>query len=103
MILYVWSRRNPHERLRLYGLFTVGAGYLSYILLGISVALGGSVLVDLVGIFVGHLYFYLEDIIPNVFNVRILKTPSIIYSLFPNERVENDDDEEDAEEFRIVN
>jgi Derlin-2/3 len=75
MILYIWSRRNPHERLRLFGLFTIGAGYLSYVLLGLSILVGGSIIVDLLGILVGHIYFFLTDIIPEEYDIQILKTP----------------------------
>jgi Derlin-2/3 len=78
MVLYVWSRRNPHERLRLYGMFTVGAGYLAYILLALSVMMGGNPIVDIVGILVGHFYFFLMDIIPKEFEVKVLWTPKLL-------------------------
>jgi Derlin-2/3 len=77
MLLYVWSRRNPHEQLRLYGLFTVGAGYLSYILLLLGLMMGVNPTVDLVGIFVGHLYFFLKHVIVAEYGPQfdLLKTP----------------------------
>jgi Derlin-2/3 len=96
MVLYIWSRRNPQERLRLYGMFTVGAGYLAYILLGLSMALGGNPVVDILGIFVGHIYYFLSDLIPLEYNVNILKTPFFITMLFPNESQQN-------ENFEFVN
>jgi hypothetical protein len=36
------------------------------VLLGFSTLLGASPIVDLIGIFVGHVYFYLEDIMPKI-------------------------------------
>jgi Derlin-2/3 len=90
MLVYVWSRRNPHEQLRLYGLFTVGAGYISYILLGLQWMMGGSPIVDLMGIFVGHCYVFLKDVLPAEYeNINILKTPHIFTYLFPSEHQEN--------------
>lgn len=98
MVLYIWSRRNPNERLRLYGMFTIGAGYLAYILLGISLLLGGSIKVDLVGIAVGHLYYFLEDIAPEEFGVRLLKTPRIIQAMFPSDNVQDFESDEDEQQ-----
>eukprot|EP01080_Neovahlkampfia_damariscottae_P010606 gene10606-3124_t len=91
MVLYIWSRRNPHERLRLYGMFTVGAGYLAYILLGLSMAMGGNPFVDILGIAVGHVYYFFSDLIPLEFNVNLLKTPFFITMLFPNESQNQDE------------
>lgn len=95
MILYVWGRLNPHQQLRIYGLFTVGASYLALILLCISFALGGSALVDAAGIAVGHLYFYLAHVLPSVRDIHVLKTPRFLKLLFHDENlfefVEQDD------------
>lgn len=35
-------------------------------LLGLSVLLGNSPTIDLMGIFVGHTYYFLEDVYPNM-------------------------------------
>ena len=35
-------------------------------LLAFSVLLGASPVVDLLGIFVGHVYYYLQDIVPRM-------------------------------------
>ncbi|KAL9643417.1 hypothetical protein ABK040_010032 [Willaertia magna] len=92
MLLYIWSRKNPHEQFRIYGLFTVGAGYLAWVLLGIGLLMGMSPVVDIVGIFVGHVYFFLKDVIPGEFQgVDPLATPKFISFLFPNDNnIEND-------------
>jgi len=63
MMLYVWSRCNPHERLRLYGLFTIGAGYLSYVLLVLGMLMGMNPLNDLIGILVGHMYYFVNHVL----------------------------------------
>lgn len=48
-----------------------------------SVLLGNSVLVDILGIAIGHLYFFLEDVFPNQpGGRRLLATPRILYRNF---------------------
>ena len=103
MILYVWSRRNKHERLRLFGLFTIGASYLAYVMLGISMLFGGNIQVDLIGIFVGHIYFYFKDVIFPQFNVDILKTPYILTLLFPNDQIHHDEEDSNSEDELFEN
>jgi len=49
MLVYVWSRRNPYVRMNFFGLFTFQAPYLPWVLLGFSLLLGNSVIVDLMG------------------------------------------------------
>jgi len=85
LLLYIWSRRNPLERLRLYGLFTIGAAYLPYIFLALTFMLGGNPIVDIVGILVGHLYYFFADIVPYEFGFNLLQTPFFIKWIFPNE------------------
>lgn len=78
--VYLWSRRNPWARMALFGLFELSAPFLPWALLGVSVMLGSNGIVDLVGIAVGHLYFFLEDMYPQMIpsKRRLLKTPAIM-------------------------
>ena len=79
MLVYVWARRNPFVRMNFFGILTFQAPYLPYVLLGFSLLLGNSVSVDLLGMAVGHTYYYLEDIFPNQpGGFKILKTPQIL-------------------------
>ncbi len=49
----------------LFGLLPLTAPYLPWVLLGLSLALSsGGVTFDLIGIAVGHVYFYFEDVYP---------------------------------------
>ena len=70
MMVYVWARRNPNVRMSFLGLFPFTAPYLPWVLLAFSVFLGASASVDLIGIAVGHLYFFLDDVYPQVADVR---------------------------------
>uniref|UniRef100_A0A7S1PJ09 Derlin n=1 Tax=Percolomonas cosmopolitus TaxID=63605 RepID=A0A7S1PJ09_9EUKA len=83
MILYVWSRRNPTEQLRLYGLFLIPASYLPYILLGISILMGNGIWVDILGMLVGHMYYFLNDVIPQTFGIgQPLTAPKFLRKVF---------------------
>ncbi|GFR01385.1 derlin-2 [Trichonephila clavata] len=83
MLVYVWSRRNPYVRMNFFGLLNFQAPYLPWVLLAFSLLLGNSVIVDLMGIAVGHVYYFLEDVCPNQpGGMRLLKTPWIIRYLF---------------------
>lgn len=79
------------------GLFTFNAPYLPWVILGFGLMLGQSPVFDLLGallgvcsfapadrrrpgIAVGHIYFYLEDVVPQISNgaYRPLRTPAIL-------------------------
>ena len=90
MMVYVWSRRNPSVPLSFLGIFTFGAAYLPWVLLGLSVLLGNGPVVDLLGMAAGHTYYYLEDVYPRTYRGRgrrFLKTPAIVKALFPTEAI----------------
>ncbi|XP_032731901.1 derlin-3 isoform X6 [Lontra canadensis] len=79
MLVYVWSRRNPQVRVNFFGLLTFQAPFLPWALMGFSLLLGNSILVDLLGIAVGHIYYFLEDVFPNQpGGKRLLLTPSFL-------------------------
>jgi Derlin-2/3 len=62
-----------------FGLLTFQAPYLPWVLLGFSLLLGNSVSVDLLGMAVGHIYYFLEDVFPNQpGGKRLLKTPTLL-------------------------
>lgn len=84
MMIYVWGRRNEDVKMSFLGLFTFHAPYLPYVMLGFSVLLGNSVKVDLIGIFVGHIYYFLEYVFPVLAEVRgwpikrLMEPPAIL-------------------------
>jgi len=83
MLVYIWSRRNPFVRMNFFGLLTFKAPFLPWVLFGFSLMLGNSVMVDLIGIAVGHVYYFLEDVFPEQpGGFRILKTPGIMKAIF---------------------
>ena len=54
MMVYVWGRRNAHVTLSFLGVFNFTAPYLPWVLLGFSVVLRSSPVVDLLGMAVGR-------------------------------------------------
>ncbi|XP_015123371.1 derlin-2 [Diachasma alloeum] len=83
MLVYVWSRRTPFVRMNFFGLLNFNAPLLPWVLLGFSVLLGNVIWVDLIGMAVGHMYYFAEDVFPNQRGgFRILKTPRILKKLF---------------------
>lgn len=64
-IVYLWSRRNPSVRMSFLGIFTFKAPYLPFVLLGLSLVVSSTLPVDdMLGIFIGHLYFFGQDALP---------------------------------------
>ena len=61
-IVYLWSREFADSVLSVFGLFQVQGFYWPWVLVAIRVLMGGSPVDDLLGIFVGHVYYFLEDI-----------------------------------------
>ena len=86
MMVYVWARRNETFPMNFLGLFNFPAPWLPWVLLAFSVLLGASPVVDLLGIFVGHIYYYLEDIVPRMpgrfRGKHLIFTPALIRYLF---------------------
>ena len=79
MLVYVWSRRNPFVRMNFFGLVNFQAPHLPWVLLAFSLLLGNAIIVDLMGIAVGHIYYFLEDIFPRQQGgFRLLKTPQFL-------------------------
>ncbi|XP_071386298.1 derlin-3 isoform X2 [Centroberyx affinis] len=83
MLVYVWSRRNPFVRMNFFGLLNFQAPFLPWVLMGFSLLLGNSIVVDLLGIGVGHIYYFLEDVFPNQPGGRkLLTTPELLRAIF---------------------
>ena len=61
-IVYLWSREYAEQVLNMFGLFNVQAFYFPWVLCAIRVLMGGSAVPDLIGIFAGHVYYFLEDV-----------------------------------------
>jgi Derlin-2/3 len=99
MMVYIWGRLNPNQRMSFLGLFPFTAPYLPWVLLIFSVLLGNPVTIDLVGIAVGHTYYFFDFIFPVVAELRGWRMKRIIKTPFPIRLLNADQDE--GEGFRV--
>jgi len=87
MMTYVWGRRNEDVRMSVFGLITFKAPYLPWVMLSFSLLFGNPVSMDVIGIFVGHTYYYLEFIYPAIADIRgwklkrIMEPPRVLHWL----------------------
>lgn len=83
----MWGRRNENVRLTFLNLFPFTAPYLPWVLLTFSVVLGNPATIDVIGIIVGHTFYFLEWVYPVVAEARgwrykrILHTPALLHYL----------------------
>ena len=70
MMTYVWGKRNRHARMAFFGVFPFAGPYLPWVLTLFSLMVGGNFVADLVGIAVGHVYYFLEFVYPEVAKAR---------------------------------
>lgn len=83
VFVYVWARRNPYLPMAFFGLINFQAPYLPYVITAFQFAMGGHIINDILGIACGHVYYYLEDVFPNVEGgFKILVTPRFMKQLF---------------------
>ena len=74
MVLYVWSRRNPTQQVSLYGV-PVQAVHLPWALCAFQLVIGNPITLPLMGIAVGHLYYFAIEVLPDAYGVDVIKTP----------------------------
>ncbi|KAM3574392.1 hypothetical protein VYU27_003685 [Nannochloropsis oceanica] len=85
MMVYVWGRQNEHVRLTFLNLFPFTAPYLPWVLLTFSMVLGNPATIDVIGIIVGHTYYFLEFVFPVVAEARgwpvrrLFHTPAMLH------------------------
>jgi len=78
MMLYLWARKNPNTVVNFFDVFHFRSCFLPYFMLSLIVLGGYDPTMDILGSLVGHLYFYLEDIVPYIpetRDYRLLKAP----------------------------
>jgi Derlin-2/3 len=81
-MVYLWSRRNESVSLSFLGLVNFSAPFLPWLLLLFTVLFGASATVDLLGIAVGHVYYFLSDVYPSLTGCRLLETPRWFAAFF---------------------
>lgn len=90
MMVYLWARdpENSYIRMSFFGVLNFNAPYLPWVLLLFALMLGNPVELDLLGIAVGHSYYFLDCVYPKVAALRgwrwkkLLITPPILHYIF---------------------
>lgn len=81
MIVYVWSRELPNTRINIQGLVELKGFYLPWAMLALDLLFGNPLMPDLLGIGVGHLYYFLTVLHPLAGGNNYLKTPIWVHKL----------------------
>mmetsp|Transcript_38064 Transcript_38064/g.72966 ORF Transcript_38064/g.72966 Transcript_38064/m.72966 type:complete len:244 (-) Transcript_38064:345-1076(-) len=84
MLVYVWARHNPDQNVNLMGIFQLKAFWLPWALMMLTVLMGGSPMADLMGILVGHLYYFLTVLHPRAGGGDYVKTPQFLTQFINN-------------------
>jgi Derlin-2/3 len=80
VIMYIWSRRESFTMVNIFG-FTFQAFYLPWVYIAIRLFMGGEITEPLMGIAVGHFYYFLVETFPMWFGFRIIRTPKFCSDL----------------------
>jgi len=90
---YYWGRKSKTTVVEFMGVFSFRAPYLPFFYLIISFLLQSDFKNDLYGLFIGHIYFFLKEILPrikSVKNIKILETPKFFVRLCDKLNINNE-------------
>jgi Derlin-2/3 len=80
-VLYIWSKRNPTAQANIWG-FPMQGIYLPFAYLMLTVFMGNPYLPMLHGMIIGHIYYFLVDVIPSVYGKDFIQTPRFLIDFF---------------------
>ncbi|KAJ7567448.1 hypothetical protein O6H91_02G147900 [Diphasiastrum complanatum] len=81
MLLYLWSREFSNSKVNISGLVTLQAFYLPWAMLLLNTMFGSPPLPDLMGIAVGHLYYFVAVLHPGSRTSSLFKPPLWVHKL----------------------
>lgn len=76
-VIYVWSKRHPTAPANIWGI-PMKAIHLPFAYLALNVLMGNLYADLLHGICVGHLFYFLVDVVPVVYGKDVLHTPQFL-------------------------
>lgn len=83
-VIYVYCMINQEQIVSFWFGTRFKARYLPWALFGVNFMLGGGGMDELVGILVGHLYYFVMMKYPAEQGMTLVQTPQILYRYFPN-------------------
>lgn len=85
-VLYLWCQINKDTIVNFWFGTQFKAAYLPWVLLIFNMVIAGGGIMELLGIIIGHIYFFLMFKYPQDFGgMALLSTPQILYRYFPNQ------------------
>eukprot|EP00903_Cladosiphon_okamuranus_P007621 g7390.t1 len=79
-ICYVWSRKNPSLSVSFWGV-RINAPYVPWVMVTMNFIVGMSIFLPLLGIAVGHLFYFLVDVLPDLHDIDLLATPQFLVNM----------------------
>eukprot|EP00546_Thalassionema_frauenfeldii_P018567 CAMPEP_0178907764 /NCGR_PEP_ID=MMETSP0786-20121207/7550_1 /TAXON_ID=186022 /ORGANISM="Thalassionema frauenfeldii, Strain CCMP 1798" /LENGTH=217 /DNA_ID=CAMNT_0020579595 /DNA_START=314 /DNA_END=967 /DNA_ORIENTATION=- len=76
-VLYVWSKRHPNTNVSIWG-FPVKGVMLPFVYVVLAIFTGAPYLEMIHGIFIGHIYYFMVDVVPTVYGKEFLHTPQFL-------------------------
>jgi len=76
-VLYVWSKKNPNDNSNIWG-FPIQGVFLPFAYLGLTVLQGHAYEGMVHGMAVGHLYYFLAEVVPIIYGKDVLQTPGFL-------------------------
>jgi hypothetical protein len=73
-VVYIWSKQHPNHMVNLFGVQMTAAWLpYAYLVLGYAMNNGQAFPLDMLhGMFVGHVYYYLACVVPNVLRGKVI-------------------------------
>ena len=79
-LIYLWSRKNPDSPVSVWG-FRFQGSNLPWVFIAFNVLTGNSPVPDLCGLAVGHVYYFLVEVLPLKYGRSFVSTPGWVVSL----------------------
>jgi len=79
-VIYACSRRHPEAQTGMMG-FSFKVKMLPWVLMGLGILMGGDPTEDLIGIGIGHLFYFVIAEVPNAYDVHLVQTPEFLINL----------------------
>lgn len=80
-VMYIWSKRNPTAQTNIWGI-PMQAMYLPFALLGLSIVMGNPYIDMMHGYAIGHIYYFVVEVVPKVYGKVFLTTPLFLIQKF---------------------
>ena len=79
-VMYVRSRRSPDDIMNMWG-FKFKALYMPWVYLAFRMLMGNSIKSALAGAVLGHIFYFLIDVVPISYGYNIIKTPVLFMDI----------------------